>query len=174
MSGDTVSGYLDELPEGWVPVEEYIQTIPHATMYACFYFTDEAGNAFGLRSSRAPMWQFPGGDMEHGDVSPFATAVRELKEETGLSYDWPPTLLISMFHKPEPAWPGYAKVGFCFDGGVLAPDQLDQIRLDPLEHAEWQVASIEEWRKLATPRFAARIEAADRARRTGQTAYIAD
>ena len=39
MSGDTVSGYLDELPEGWVPVEEYIQPVPHATMYACFYFT---------------------------------------------------------------------------------------------------------------------------------------
>src|SRR4051794_22835695 len=31
--------------------------------------------------------------------------------------------------------PGYAKVGFCFDGGVLTADQFERIRLDPQEHA---------------------------------------
>ncbi|OLE22061.1 MAG: hypothetical protein AUG49_20300 [Catenulispora sp. 13_1_20CM_3_70_7] len=175
MSGDTITGHQEELPEGWLPIEQYIQTIPHATIYACFYFTDTAGNPFGLRSTVRPdLWQWPGGDMEHGDASPFATAVRELREETGLAFDGPSILLISTFHGPEPTWPGYAKVGFCFDGGVLTADQLERIRLDPQEHSEWRIAPIQEWRTLAMPRLAARIDLADRARRTGCAEHVAD
>lgn len=161
------------MKEGWLPIEQYIQTIPHATVHAAFYFTDEAGRPLGMRSSHRPdNWQFPGGDMDHGDVSPFAAAVRELAEETGIEFSGEPTLLATLFRGPKPDWPGYARIGFLFDGGVLTETQLAAIRLDPGEHVEWAVAPVEVWRTKASRVFVACVEAAGRARLTGRAEFL--
>jgi len=163
----------DGAPAGWLPIEQYIQTLPHATVNAAFYFTDEAGRLFGMKSSHRPdYWQLPGGDMDHGDASPFAAAVRELAEETGLRFSGEPALLATLFRGPEPGWPGYSKVGFLFDGGTLRAEQLAAVRLDPGEHSQWAVFSGPAWRATASPLLVACAEAAARARATGRAEFL--
>ncbi|MBO2462128.1 hypothetical protein [Actinomadura violacea] len=57
----------------WLPPDEYVRTLPNATMYAALYFTDTEGNPLALRSAHGvEAWQFPGGNVEHGDADPFA------------------------------------------------------------------------------------------------------
>ncbi|MCO5999511.1 NUDIX domain-containing protein [Actinoallomurus rhizosphaericola] len=77
------------------------------------YFTDVDGNPFALRSARSvEAWQFPGGNVEHGDVTPFDTAIRECQEEICLEFQGIPRLLLTHFLAPRPGWP-CAKVGLC-------------------------------------------------------------
>ncbi|GAA2148708.1 NUDIX hydrolase [Actinomadura napierensis] len=158
----------------WLPPEQYVQTLPNATMYAALYFTDETGNPLALRSAaKAEAWQLPGGNVEHGDGTPFATAVRECREETGLEFQGPPRLLLTHFLAPQSGWP-CAKIGFVFDGGVLTQAELGQIVLDPGEHVSWQVQSLESWQRTMSTRLFTRVRALSEARRTGTATFLCD
>lgn len=158
----------------WLPPEQYIRTLPNATMYAALYFTDRAGNPFALRSAyNVERWQFPGGNVEHCDASPFAAAVRECREETGIRFQGRPVLLLTHFLPPERRWPS-ARIGFVFDGGILTPDVLDRIVLDPEEHSEWLVQSLAEWETTMSRRLFARVTALSEARRTRSAAFLCE
>lgn len=156
----------------WLPPEEYVRTVPNATMYGALYFTDADGNPLGLQSVRsAESWQLPGGNVEHEDTSPFATAVRECREETGIVFTGEPVLLLTHFRAPDAAWP-CAKVGFVFDGGTLTREALDGIVLDPAEHRAWQVATLAEWEAMASTRVFRRINALAEARSRGAAGCV--
>lgn len=156
----------------WLPPEEYVRTVPNATMYGALYFTDADGNPLGLQSVRsAESWQLPGGNVEHEDTSPFATAVRECREETGIVFTGEPVLLLTHFRAPDAAWP-CAKVGFVFDGGILTREALDGIVLDPAEHRAWQVATLAEWEAMASTRVFRRINALAEARSRGAAGCV--
>ncbi|WP_344939585.1 NUDIX hydrolase [Actinomadura miaoliensis] len=143
-------------------------------MYAALYFTDVHGNPFALRSAqKVEAWQFPGGNVEHGDITPFATAVRECREETGINFVEPPRLLLTHFLAPESGWP-CAKIGFVFDGGVLTPDDLDRIVLDPAEHSEWLIQPLDEWKRVMSPRLFARTAVLFEARRTNSATFLCE
>lgn len=148
----------------WLPPEEYVRTLPNATMYAALYFTDVDGDPLLLRSALGvETWQFPGGNVEHGDPTPFATAVRECREETGIEFDGPPVLLLTHFLPPHPGWP-CAKIGFVFDGGTLTDAELGQIVLDPSEHTECLVQPLGAWKATMSPRSFARVAAVHEAK----------
>lgn len=154
----------------WLPVEEYVQTLPNATMYAALFFTDCNGNPFALRSSqKVEAWQMPGGNVDHGDATPFETAVRECREEIGIEFTGTPALLLTHFLGPGSGWP-CAKIGFVFDGGVLTPAELDQIVLDPAEHSGWLIQPLHEWQKTMSTRLFTRVAALAEARRTRRAA----
>ncbi|WP_207400891.1 NUDIX domain-containing protein [Actinomadura roseirufa] len=158
----------------WLPPEEYIRTLPNATMYAALYFTDTDGDPLALRSAYSvETWQFPGGNVEHGDPTPFATAVRECREETGIDVVRPPRLLLTHYIPPRPAWP-CAKIGFIFDGGALTAAELDGIVLDPSEHTGWLVRPLSVWRTVMSPRLFARVTALHEARVSGSAGFLCD
>ncbi|MEV7864254.1 GNAT family N-acetyltransferase [Streptomyces hirsutus] len=156
----------------WMPLEQYAETVPKATCFACVYFTDEDDRPLQLHSVYSPThpWQLVGGTMDPGE-RPWETAVRECQEETGLTPGGPPRLLATVYGLPGAEWP-YSTIGCVFDGGRLTAAQIRDITLNPQEHDEVRVLPLDEWKALMPPRDGARLSAVDKARRTGEAAYF--
>ncbi|WP_245766993.1 NUDIX hydrolase [Streptomyces colonosanans] len=155
-----------------LPPEQYAETVLKATAFACVYFTDEEDRPLQLHSVYSPThpWQFVGGTMDPGE-RPWQTAVRECREETGITPPGPARLLASVYSLPGAEWP-YSTVGLVFDGGRLTEEQIRGIALDPDEHDEARVLPLQEWEPLMPPRDFARLSAVMEARRTGTAAYF--
>lgn len=155
----------------WLPPEQYIATLPKATVYGCLFVTDEADRPIQLRAARNPeLWQWPGGNMDPGET-PWQCALRECVEETGLHITVEPRLLAVHFLPPLGQWTTH-KIGFIFDGGRLAQQQISSIVLDPDEHTEVAVKSLDTWQKEMPPHSFARLDAVARARGTGTVCYL--
>ncbi|MFH9731853.1 NUDIX domain-containing protein [Streptomyces sp. NPDC017260] len=154
-----------------VPPAEYVKTIAQATMYGCLFFTDEQGHPVQLRSVYGSReWQFPGGNTDPGE-SPWQTAVRECEEETGIVFTGEPRLLVTHFMAPTATWP-LCRVGFVFDGGVLTDETIRGIGLDPHEHDQVAVHSLERWKQIMSPIKSSRLEATAHARENGGGLYL--
>ncbi|MEU6062634.1 NUDIX hydrolase [Streptomyces sp. NPDC047097] len=157
---------------GWLPPEQYAETVLKATAFACVYFTDEDDRPLQLRSVYSPEhpWQLAGGTMDPGE-RPWQTAVRECREETGLVPAGPPRLLAAVFGQPGAGWP-YSTTGLVFDGGRLSGAQLRGIVLDPLEHDEARVLPLDAWEPLMPRTDFVRLRVVAEARRTGVAGYF--
>ncbi|MFF1518038.1 NUDIX domain-containing protein [Streptomyces sp. NPDC058305] len=103
------------------------------------HFTDQDGRPLQLHSVYSPghPWQMVGGTRNHGE-RPFGTAVRECREETGLTVSGPPRLQATVYGLPGTQRP-YSTIGMVFDGGWLTPEQIRGITLNPLEHDKVRV-----------------------------------
>ncbi|MFE9220253.1 NUDIX domain-containing protein [Streptomyces lavendulae] len=155
----------------WLPPEEYVRTIANATSYAGFYFTDIVGRPVQLRSAHSTKtWQLPGGNLERGET-PWKCAVRECLEETGITFAGETRLLAVHFISQDAYWP-LNRFGVIFDGGRLSDEQIAAITLDPTEHTEMRVRTLEEWEEVMSPYGFTLLKAADDARRTGSVAYL--
>ncbi|WP_371495207.1 NUDIX domain-containing protein [Kitasatospora sp. NBC_00374] len=157
-----------------LPVAEYLETLPHGTVFAAVHLTDEQDNPLLLRSVYDPEeWQFGGGNLEFADLADglWSCARRETCEETGLELpERPGPLLVVVYAPPAGAWP--FKLGFVFDGGTLTDRRIAGIRLDPGEHSSYAVRPLGEWRRLVAPRRLRLIEAAAQARADGRTVVL--
>ncbi|MGW1196607.1 NUDIX domain-containing protein [Streptomyces sp. NPDC002536] len=150
-----------------------MKRLPMHASFGCMFFTDTAGRVLQLRScvtQHAQVWQWPGGNTDNENESPFDTAVRECREETGIIFTGQPKLL-AVFWQSVGQWP-VAKLGFAFDGGQLTADELDRIALDPDEHDAFAVRSVDEWAKVMDTRWWERLAAVHRAQQAGATAYL--
>ncbi|MFJ2055132.1 NUDIX domain-containing protein [Streptomyces sp. NPDC087908] len=156
----------------WLPPVEYVATLPRATAYACLYFTDTRGRPFQLRASYdTELWQWPGGNMDPGET-PWETAVRECREETGITFTGEPLLLGTLFVTDRGEdWPAN-HIGFVFDGGELTDEQIAGVVLDPAEHSEYRLHTLDEWEREMEPHEFAHLAGIDRARRTGVPFYL--
>ncbi|GHG80462.1 NUDIX domain-containing protein [Streptomyces griseocarneus] len=157
----------------WVPPEEYVKRLPMHAAFSCMFFTDTEGRVLQLRScvkQHTQVWQWPGGNTDNENEAPFETAVRECREETGIIFTGQPKVL-AVFWQSVGHWP-VAKLGLAFDGGQLTADELDRIVLDPDEHDEFAVRSVDEWAKAMDTRWWERLAAVHRAQQSGATAYL--
>ncbi|MFI8789036.1 methyltransferase [Streptomyces sp. NPDC055105] len=152
---------------------QYVQTVPHHTVYGCLYVRDEHDRPVQLRSVYGSrLWQFPGGNLDAQGEDPLQTARREAVEETGLEIGLEaPRLLLTHFLSAGSRMP-LNKVGLIFDGGRLTADQLRRIRLDPAEHDMWAAHDLADWEELMAPRDFARLDAVEHARRGEGPAYL--
>ncbi|MFB7340189.1 NUDIX domain-containing protein [Streptomyces hydrogenans] len=160
------------MSSAWLSTEEYVATLPKATLFGSVFFTDEHDRPVQLHSVYSPEhpWQWPGGTSDAGE-RPWETAVRETFEETGLVVSGPPRLLAAVFSLPGTGWP-VATSGLVFDGGRLTARQLAEITLAPDEHDEVRVLTPVQWRGLMPERDFARLTAVLEARRSGTAAYF--
>ncbi|MGP8298127.1 NUDIX domain-containing protein [Streptomyces inhibens] len=155
----------------WLPPAQYVATLPKATVYGCFFITDTDDRPIQLRAARNPkMWQWPGGNMDPGET-PWDCAIREGLEETGLHLAQTPCLLGVHFLTEREDWPAL-KLGLIFDGGRLTAEQISRIVLDPDEHSEVVVRSLEEWQQDMSEVAFRRLAAIADARRTGAACYL--
>lgn len=154
-----------------LPVEQFVASLPRCAMWAALFFTDENDRPLLLRAVNQPnVWQFPGGGAEEREF-PFETAVREAREETGISFEGRPRLLAVRFQASRPEWP-INQLGLIFDGGRLSPEQLDEIVLDPAEHTEFDVRPLAGWQKALSERRHAQLGRLLSARDGGDAAYL--
>lgn len=131
-------------------------------------FVDAAGRALLVEPTYKDHWEILGGVVEPGE-SPHGAAVRELKEELGLSL-WPGRLLVvdwvwSHPHRTD-------GVMFVYDGGVLTPEQTAEIRLPADELRSWAWSTVDELHALTGEALARRIAAALQARADATTVYL--
>jgi 8-oxo-dGTP diphosphatase len=125
--------------------------------------TGPGGRLLLLRSATDPArWQLPGGIVEQGE-SPHAAALRETREETGLSLDQLDTTRADLL---TVAWiaasgPGRRdRLALVFAGPRLEPAELDHIRPDGREVDAWQLAEPATAHHLLRPLMAHRLQAA--------------
>ncbi|WP_351237634.1 NUDIX hydrolase [Streptomyces sp. NPDC002133] len=158
-------------PTTWLPRHEYIQQVPKAIVYASMFFTDTEDRPLCLRSpNRGEVWQLPGGVMDAGET-PWETAVRETREETGIVLTGARPLLLTHFATIDKAWT-VPRIGFIFDGGTLTPNQLGAIALDADEHDGWDVRTLADWEAEMIPANYARLAAAYTARHHPRDGYV--
>jgi 8-oxo-dGTP diphosphatase len=130
--------------------------------------SDDQGRVLLVEPTYKPYFEIPGGAVE-ADESPHTAVVRELKEELGLAVQ-PGRLLVVDWVPPRPdRTEGLMMV---FDGGVLTPPQIEQIRLPVDELRSWAWCTEQQAGKRLSELLARRISAAVRARAEGTMVYL--
>lgn len=146
----------------------YLASLARKRMGAAVLFTDPASRVLLVEPTYKDCWEIPGGAVD-ADESPYDAAVRELKEELGLSVS-PGRLLVVDWVPPRAG--RTEGVMFVFDGGVLSSTRAAEIVLPPEELAGWAWCTPAEARDRLSELLARRVEAALRARGNGGAAYL--
>lgn len=150
----TGAGNMDELH--LLPYDEYVAQLPRKRMSAGILLRDEHGRVLLVEPSYKPYWEIPGGVVEAGEA-PWATAVRELHEEIGLT-SAPGKLVVIDYVPPEnDSLP--ERIAFVFDGGHINEEQVAGLMFGP-EVVSAKLCTREEIHALATPLLANRLGAA--------------
>ncbi len=132
-------------------------------------FVDDQDRVLMLRTTYKSHWEIPGGYVEAAE-SPLDACIREVQEELGLHVQVKALLAIDW--APHPAEGD--KVLFVFDGGILSPDQLAEIKFEDGEIGEWAFVDAAQLDQLTIPRLARRIRQALLARQQARTLYLQD
>ncbi|MGH4020886.1 MAG: NUDIX domain-containing protein [Pseudonocardiaceae bacterium] len=131
----------------------YIAGLTRVRAAAGAVFLDEGGGVMVVHPTYKDICELPGGSLEP-DESPLEACERELKEELSfvplisglLCVDWVP---------PSPPWDG--GLMFLFDGGVLSPMQIADIRLPADELDRFEFVPVGELETVLVPRLARRV-----------------
>ncbi|WP_245745770.1 NUDIX domain-containing protein [Nocardia altamirensis] len=151
-------------------IAEHIASLPRKRMGAGVLFVDESDRVLLVEPTYKDYWELPGGVVE-ADESPYAAAVREVREELGLTIV--PGRLLVVDWVPSGIYPGDG-VMFVYDGGVLSADQAAAIELQVEELRSWAWCDDGEAAARLPDVLARRVAAARRARTEGAMAYLED
>jgi 8-oxo-dGTP pyrophosphatase MutT (NUDIX family) len=131
-------------------------------------FTDESGRLLVLDPPYKPTWDLPGGIVER-DESPWLAAQREIREEIGLTVEPGALLAVDWISRSG----DFTEiVAFLFDGGVLAPADIERIVTEPSEASRFRFATLDEAERLLDAAQFARVAAGFEARGSARTAYL--
>ncbi len=146
-------------------------------------FFDAADRLFLVKATyESGRWGFPGGVAEQ-DETPRATVRREVEEEVGLVrepgallvVDWQPSCSRNLTENQRAAgWSERFLDGLVleFDGGVLTPDDIASIKLDPGEIEDYAFLPLDQAIQRMDSLHARRAVAAVKARETGAVVYL--
>jgi 8-oxo-dGTP pyrophosphatase MutT (NUDIX family) len=117
-----------------LPPEEYYKNLPKKYMGAGVLFFNDEGKVLIVKPQyKEGKWEIPGGVVDQ-DESPKAAAIREVKEEIGLTISNP--RLICVHYRPVRGIKPDS-VQFVFNGGTLSKEQISNIKLEAEEIAEY-------------------------------------
>ncbi|MEU5737225.1 NUDIX domain-containing protein [Streptomyces tendae] len=156
---------------GAVPACEIVQTPEPTgeTVAAGVLLFDERDRVLLVDPTYKPGWEFPGGVVEPGEA-PARAGMREVTEETGLSLDDVPALLVVDWEPPAP--PAHGGLRLLFDGGRLDTAAADRVLLPGSELRDWRFATEDEAADLLPPVRYERLRWALRARERGAAHYL--
>jgi 8-oxo-dGTP pyrophosphatase MutT (NUDIX family) len=139
-----------------VSYEGYASSLPRMQVGSGCLFQNGSGQILLVKPVYKPLWEIPGGAAEQGE-SPMAACRREIAEELGLDLH-PGRLLVVDYREPQPGLRGDA-LRFVFDGGVLSPQQISAIRLQPEELSEFRFVDPADLDEYVIPVMARRLRA---------------
>jgi len=148
--------------------DDFTATLPRKRMGAGVLLSDSQGRVLLVEPAYKPDWEIPGGTVEAGE-SPYAAAVRELKEELGLRVSPGPLLVVDWVPPQPDRTEGLMTV---FDGGTLTPEQTARIQLPAEELRSWEWCTEPEAGQRLSALLARRVAAAVRARTENTVAYL--
>jgi 8-oxo-dGTP pyrophosphatase MutT (NUDIX family) len=121
--------------------------LPRKRLIAHVLITDGANRLLLCETQFKPDWELPGGIVEPGEP-PRLGAGREVLEELGVERPIG-RLLVADWMPPYLGWED--AIELIFDGGVLRPDELDALVLQPSEIKQVQLCTLAEAAELVTP-----------------------
>ncbi|MFY1670324.1 NUDIX domain-containing protein [Plantactinospora sp. WMMB334] len=150
------------------PPGDYTATLPRKRMGSAVLLRDDLSRVLLVEPVYKGYWELPGGVVEESE-SPYLAAVRETKEELGLSIV-PGRLLVVDW---VPPCTGRTEgVMFVYDGGVLGVTRTVEIHLPADELRGWAWSTPDEARQRLSPLLARRAAAALKAATGGFTRYL--
>jgi 8-oxo-dGTP pyrophosphatase MutT (NUDIX family) len=154
--------------EGFI---DYTASLPTKRIAAAVLFFDVEGHLLLVEPTyQKNHWELPGGTVEANE-SPRAAAIREIREELGLTIT-PGRLLVVDWVPPQPTRTEGLMI--VFDGGVLTSERAAGIRTQPDELRRWAWSTPAQEVSRLSPLLARRAAAGRRARTAGGTAYLED
>ncbi|WP_326791056.1 NUDIX hydrolase [Streptomyces sp. NBC_00151] len=168
---DTALRVAEAVRTGQAPVCDIVQTPePTAeTVAAGVLLFDENDRVLLVDPTYKAGWEFPGGVVEAGEA-PARAGMREVTEETGITLDEVPTLLVVDWESPAP--PGYGGLRLLFDGGHLDEQAVRGLLLPGPELRGWRFVTEQEAADLLPPVRYERLRWALRARERGAALYL--
>ncbi|MEU8977268.1 NUDIX domain-containing protein [Streptomyces sp. NPDC058251] len=168
---DTALRIADAVRTGDAPVSDIVQTPePTAeTVAAGVLLFDEQDRVLLVDPTYKAGWEFPGGVVESGEA-PARAGMREVVEETGITLEEVPPLLVVDWESPAP--PGFGGLRLLFDGGRLDTEAARQLLLPGPELRDWRFVTEQEAADLLPPVRYERLRWALRARERGAALYL--
>jgi 8-oxo-dGTP diphosphatase len=146
----------------------YTAALPRKRMGAGVLFRDSLGRVLLVEPTYKDDWEIPGGCVD-ADESPYDAAVRELKEELGMTAA-PGRLLVVDWVPPRAG--RTEGVMFVYDGGVLDRARETKIQLPVEELRSWAWSTPDEADSRLSELLSRRVRAARRALSEGVTLYL--
>ncbi|WP_059006028.1 NUDIX domain-containing protein [Streptomyces specialis] len=131
---------------------------------------DATGRVLLVNPTYKPGWDLPGG-MAEANEAPHEAAIRELREELGLTVTLGSLLVIDWVPAHGP-WDDL--LAFIFDGGTLTDIETADLMPRDTELSEAAFLPPDTARALLPPRLRHRLAAALHATETGHPAYLHD
>ena len=120
--------------------EEYAKILPKKQVGTAVIFFNTKGELLIVKPDYKDCWLVPGGAI-NDDESPLLCGIREVKEEIGLNI--PGLKLCGVFYGPRKGF--YTDfLRFVFYGGILADNQISQIKLQADELLEYKFMTVTE------------------------------
>ena len=148
--------------------EEYAKILPKKQVGTAVIFFNTKGELLIVKPDYKDCWLVPGGAIDD-DESPLHCAIREVEEEIGLNM--PNLRLCGVFYGPRKGF--YTDfLRFVFYGGILADNQISQIKLQTDELLEYEFMSIEKALPLLSSNLQKCLPASFEAIKNNTVAYI--
>lgn len=146
---------------------QYLAARNRKLMSSTMIFLDAEGQVLILETTYKTNWEVPGGGVEKNE-SPIQAAIRETKEELGITITNPKFLGVDYRHTQEEK---EEMMHFVFFGGVLTHNQIADIILQEDEVKRFKFANLEEVKQLCGTRIGPRVERALTAISTSSCIY---
>jgi ADP-ribose pyrophosphatase YjhB (NUDIX family) len=167
----TEGGRAGDLAAEGEPEAEFHQGIaqrmPRKGVAGGALIRNEEGLILFLEPTYKPTLDIPGGVAEQ-DESPLEACRREVREEIGLELEIGPLLVVDWVPATG-VW--FDALNFIFDGGVLGREQIEQLRIDPVEARGCEFLTLEQASPRLRPSMVRRLAAAQEAVSRGATQY---
>ena len=150
--------------------EEYYQSLPKKRSGSSVLFFNEQGELLIVKPSYREGWLPVGGTVDENE-SPSETAQRETKEEIGLDLDESNFELVSICYV-SPKLPRTEALQFTFSGGILSTEQIFQIKLPNDELELFKFVTVEEAKKMLSPRLSDKLDIYLDATRNKKIVYL--